>query len=133
MSLDEVGRNAVRFKSGFEQELLRVTIHSVLHLLAMMTPALNRGRGCDRKRTGISAFLVPVFHQLKRGVRYEYAGNGFCSLPFCGEPMDLEIDCGAGSQEYTEDCPVCCKPVSVSVRISDGELPWWRSALRMAE
>ncbi|KAA6232328.1 rRNA maturation RNase YbeY [Chlorobium phaeovibrioides] len=33
VSLDEVGRNAVRFKSGFEQELLRVTIHSVLHLL----------------------------------------------------------------------------------------------------
>ncbi|HCD36219.1 CPXCG motif-containing cysteine-rich protein [Chlorobium phaeovibrioides] len=43
--------------------------------------------------------------------------------PFCGEPMDLEIDCGAGSQEYTEDCPVCCKPVSVSVRISDGGAP----------
>ncbi|MDT9547059.1 MAG: CPXCG motif-containing cysteine-rich protein [Chlorobium sp.] len=43
--------------------------------------------------------------------------------PFCGELMELEIDCGAGNQEYTEDCAVCCKPVAVSVRISDTGVP----------
>ncbi|MDP8305397.1 MAG: CPXCG motif-containing cysteine-rich protein [Candidatus Chlorobium antarcticum] len=38
--------------------------------------------------------------------------------PFCGEVMDLAIDCSAGNQQYTEDCAVCCRPVSVSVKIS---------------
>ncbi|MDP8305396.1 MAG: rRNA maturation RNase YbeY [Candidatus Chlorobium antarcticum] len=33
VSFDEVSRNAVRFRSGFMQELLRVTVHSSLHLL----------------------------------------------------------------------------------------------------
>jgi hypothetical protein len=36
--------------------------------------------------------------------------------PYCGEPIELEIDEGGGErQEYVEDCPVCCRPWVVQV------------------
>ena len=38
----------------------------------------------------------------------------FC--PYCGQAIDLTIDYSAGSQEYTEDCAVCCRPILVSVK-----------------
>lgn len=32
--------------------------------------------------------------------------------PHCGEWIDTYPDPGAGeSQEYIEDCPVCCRPI----------------------
>jgi hypothetical protein len=31
----------------------------------------------------------------------------------------LEIDASAGSQSYTEDCPVCCQPMLVALRVAD--------------
>lgn len=43
--------------------------------------------------------------------------------PYCGESMELDIDCAAGTQQYTEDCPVCCKPVTVSVRVDEEGRP----------
>ena len=43
--------------------------------------------------------------------------------PSCGEQMALEIDTSGGEeQEYTEDCPVCCRPLDVFVRCADGEV-----------
>jgi hypothetical protein len=37
--------------------------------------------------------------------------------PHCGEPNDLGLDPGGGSeQEYVEDCHVCCRPWRVIVR-----------------
>ncbi|MEI6757802.1 MAG: CPXCG motif-containing cysteine-rich protein [Chlorobium sp.] len=39
--------------------------------------------------------------------------------PYCGEIMDLQIDCSEGDQEFMEDCPLCCKPVTIAVTISD--------------
>ncbi len=37
--------------------------------------------------------------------------------PYCGERLDLMIDCTAGSQTYYEDCQVCCSPIEVSVTV----------------
>ena len=35
----------------------------------------------------------------------------------CGEEIVVPVDLTAGeSQEYVEDCPVCCRPWRVSVR-----------------
>jgi hypothetical protein len=37
--------------------------------------------------------------------------------PYCGETSDIALDPGGGaSQEYVEDCPVCCRPWTVTVR-----------------
>jgi hypothetical protein len=31
--------------------------------------------------------------------------------PYCGESFQTRIDLCAGSQEYVEDCYVCCQPI----------------------
>lgn len=33
------------------------------------------------------------------------------ACPYCGEAFDTTADWSAGSQEYTEDCAVCCRPI----------------------
>ena len=40
--------------------------------------------------------------------------------PYCGEEIDLVIDLGGGgSQEYIEDCAVCCKPIRIIVAVDE--------------
>jgi hypothetical protein len=43
--------------------------------------------------------------------------------PSCGEPLTLWVDVTGGSQQrYVEDCAVCCRPMTVLVRLDeDGE------------
>ena len=45
----------------------------------------------------------------------------------CGEEIIVPIDPSQGlSQEYVEDCPVCCCPNVISVEIeADGEICVW--------
>ena len=40
--------------------------------------------------------------------------------PYCGEKIQLVIDCSIVSQEYIEDCQVCCRPINILINI-DGE------------
>jgi hypothetical protein len=36
--------------------------------------------------------------------------------PYCAETCSIALDPGSGnSQEYVEDCPVCCQPWTVRV------------------
>ncbi|MBA2627093.1 MAG: CPXCG motif-containing cysteine-rich protein [Gemmatimonadales bacterium] len=40
--------------------------------------------------------------------------------PYCGEENEIALDPGGGpSQEYVEDCHVCCRPWRVSVRYTE--------------
>lgn len=39
--------------------------------------------------------------------------------PYCGEPLELAIDASAGEADYIEDCQVCCRPISVSLRLDE--------------
>lgn len=41
------------------------------------------------------------------------------TCPYCWETIVLELDLSAGSQTYTEDCSVCCRPIVVHLRVSD--------------
>lgn len=45
------------------------------------------------------------------------------SCPYCGEGNTIVVDESAGeSQEYVEDCQVCCQPWQVRVTLDqDGE------------
>ena len=44
----------------------------------------------------------------------------------CGEEIVVPIDVSAGwSQEYVEDCPVCCCPNVIHVEIEDGDVRVW--------
>ncbi len=39
----------------------------------------------------------------------------------CGEEIVIPVDLSAGeSQEYVEDCPVCCRPNKIHVEIDEG-------------
>jgi hypothetical protein len=43
--------------------------------------------------------------------------------PCCGEPIELIVDGSLAEQDYTEDCPVCCRPMRVQVRVqADDEI-----------
>ncbi|MGB5735931.1 MAG: CPXCG motif-containing cysteine-rich protein [Thiohalocapsa sp.] len=37
--------------------------------------------------------------------------------PWCGEPLEMTIDCSAGDQDYVEDCQICCAPILVRARL----------------
>ena len=42
--------------------------------------------------------------------------------PYCGEEIEITLDPGSGdSQDYVEDCEVCCNPWRVSVSYHEGE------------
>lgn len=44
------------------------------------------------------------------------------TCPYCGEAIELLVDTSAGSQDYVEDCEVCCQPIDVRVRLDrDGD------------
>ena len=43
--------------------------------------------------------------------------------PYCGETFETEMDASGGSQEYIEDCYVCCRPILFRVEVDvHGEL-----------
>jgi hypothetical protein len=42
------------------------------------------------------------------------------SCPYCGESVSIELDvAGGASQEYVQDCSVCCQPWRVQVEYDD--------------
>ena len=45
----------------------------------------------------------------------------------CGEEIVVPIDMSAGSsQEYVEDCPVCCRPNVIRIEVDeDGDVRVW--------
>ncbi|SJM90270.1 conserved hypothetical protein [Crenothrix polyspora] len=42
--------------------------------------------------------------------------------PYCGEQIDVVVDCSVNNQEYIEDCSVCCRPIIFSVASAQGEV-----------
>ena len=39
------------------------------------------------------------------------------SCPYCGEIISVVIDVSVESQEYIEDCEVCCHPITFNVEV----------------
>lgn len=48
--------------------------------------------------------------------------NESIQCPYCGQSFELAIDLSAGSQRFTTDCEVCCRPMEVSVECEGGEI-----------
>jgi hypothetical protein len=54
----------------------------------------------------------------------EEADAAWVVCPYCGESVELLFDPGGGaSQEYVEDCEVCCRPWSVRVAFDSVGVP----------
>ena len=43
--------------------------------------------------------------------------------PYCWETIDILIDCSVDSQEYIEDCQVCCRPIQFDILVDEDGLP----------
>ncbi len=39
--------------------------------------------------------------------------------PYCGELIQLIVDCSQPEQHYIEDCEVCCRPIEIRASCSD--------------
>ena len=39
--------------------------------------------------------------------------------PYCWERFSLLIDASVESQEYVEDCEVCCRPIDFAIEIDE--------------
>ena len=54
-------------------------------------------------------------------VTAETSASVYC--PYCNETVEISLDPGSGaSQQYVEDCEVCCQPWAVSVEYrADGQ------------
>lgn len=37
------------------------------------------------------------------------------ACPYCGESIEVLVDCSESEQHYIEDCQVCCRPIEFSV------------------
>jgi len=37
--------------------------------------------------------------------------------PYCGESIEVLLDCSVDEQEYIEDCQVCCRPINFAVSV----------------
>ena len=43
--------------------------------------------------------------------------------PYCWETIDILVDCSVESQEYIEDCQVCCRPIQFDIVVDEDGLP----------
>ena len=43
------------------------------------------------------------------------------SCPYCWQAFEIVIDSSVASQEYVEDCYVCCRPIVIRVTVSGDE------------
>jgi hypothetical protein len=44
------------------------------------------------------------------------------ACPYCGEEFEVHVTSEEDGQTLYEDCEVCCRPISLHVRMEDGEL-----------
>ncbi|MFP7723032.1 CPXCG motif-containing cysteine-rich protein [Lysobacter sp. A3-1-A15] len=39
--------------------------------------------------------------------------------PYCGEPLQVQVDASGGEAQWVEDCQVCCRPMELALYIAD--------------
>lgn len=40
------------------------------------------------------------------------------NCPYCGEYITILVDGSVETQQYIEDCQVCCRPIEIQVTVS---------------
>jgi len=43
--------------------------------------------------------------------------------PYCGEQIEIIVDCSISSQDYIEDCQVCCRPINLAITVDTDGIP----------
>lgn len=39
--------------------------------------------------------------------------------PYCGESISILVDTSIESQQYIEDCQVCCRPIELHLQVAE--------------
>jgi hypothetical protein len=39
--------------------------------------------------------------------------------PYCAEAIEIVVDTSIEQQQYVEDCSVCCRPLHMTIQVSD--------------
>lgn len=52
----------------------------------------------------------------------ELSAQAEITCPHCGEVFPLEIDTSQSDQTLVEDCTVCCRPITLTIRCRPGEI-----------
>ena len=39
--------------------------------------------------------------------------------PYCGETIEILVDASIPSQQYIEDCQVCCRPITLNASVEE--------------
>ena len=45
------------------------------------------------------------------------------ACPYCGETLEIVVDCSVEEQRYIEDCQVCCRPITLSISVDQDGVP----------
>jgi hypothetical protein len=51
-----------------------------------------------------------------------YLVDAEIECPYCGESFTISVDTSQGDQTMIEDCTVCCRPMSIELQCSPGEV-----------
>lgn len=43
--------------------------------------------------------------------------------PYCWESFEIIVDCSVETQEYIEDCEVCCRPILFDIHVDENGSP----------
>jgi DNA-directed RNA polymerase subunit RPC12/RpoP len=60
---------------------------------------------------------------IERGPVLNLLKEAEIECPYCGERITLLVDCSVGSQEYIEDCQVCCRPINLYLTVDEDGPP----------
>lgn len=42
--------------------------------------------------------------------------------PHCGEKFALTLDLSEGDAEFVIDCEICCRPMTIRLKVDDGQV-----------
>ncbi len=61
-----------------------------------------------------------VFNLIRKLTFYQNMLEHFFSCPYCGAGISMLLDPSIFSQQYIEDCEVCCNPIDINYSVEDG-------------
>ena len=51
-----------------------------------------------------------------------YVVDAEIECPYCGESFTISVDTSQGDYSMIEDCTVCCRPMSIELQCTPGEV-----------
>ncbi|HTT01970.1 MAG TPA: CPXCG motif-containing cysteine-rich protein [Steroidobacteraceae bacterium] len=86
-------------------------------------PTLGDSNASTQRDVDALYGLEPVFEPGREPGRELGPASTFHRIecPYCGERFDTQVETGAGTATYIEDCQICCQPIEFDLQVdSDG-------------